>query len=396
MKPVLTLSLLLLATTARAANSTYADFLTTARTQFDAKNFEAARATMQNALRVAKTPEEKSQANFRIGKTFDEQKLFARAREFYAQAAAQAGVSDADKTAALFSVGDSFHKEDRLDEAQKAFESLLAEPKTLGDFTEIVRFNLGQVLLESGQADKGRELLSRVGVSETVPFVRASAWLEVARSLSEQKQWDAARIASDKALAVPETPLFFQASAHAERIKTFLAQNNAQSAQDEKNAWVFDMMKPLGTSTPGASFGRIVSTPPQLDPKKKEDLPIILERLSAALLVVDGTHIEPQETLSLTLREQIAENYLAQGDIASARAGFVEFLGFFAPTSNVPPAARAGASVLQNVALWQLAGMAEREGDTQSARSLWGRLLSLPDVAPFYKNAAQKKLDGAK
>ncbi len=396
MKPVLALSLLLLAPVARAADSTYTEFLATARTQFEAKNYDAARATMQSALGLAKTPDEKVGALVRIAKTFDEQKNFARAREFYAQAAAQPGASGADKARALFNVGDSLHKNKQLAEAQTSFESLLADPQTPKGLADIARFNLGQVLIESGQTEQGRQLLSQVGDSDASPFVRASAWIEVARSLRELKSWDAARIAADKALAVPNTLLVLQAGAHLERIKTFEAQNNIESASGEKGAFIQEMIGPMGTVSTSAQFGRATSTPPTLSSKNPEDLPRIFERLTAALFLVDRDGKGPQEPLSIYLREQIAKNYLDRGDVASARVWFNELLSYFAPDSKVPRAALVGVAPLHTLALWQLAGISEREGDTKTARELWQRLLALPDVAPFYKNAAQKKLDGAK
>ena len=405
MKPVLALSLLLLATTARAADSTYTEFLTTSRTQFEAKNYDAARATMQSALDVAKTPDEKVGALLRIAKTFSEQKDFGRAREFYAQAAAQPGISDADKLDALFNIGASFHQAKQLGEAQKSFESLLADPlfnnwpvteqQTNKEVVQAVRYNLGQVLLESGQADKGRALLSSVGDSDAIPFVRASAWLEVARSFNEQKMPDAARIAADKALAVPNAPLVLQANAYSARIEAFKAQNNAASAQEEKNKFLIQMLGPMGTTTNNApTFGRAVPVLPTLDAKKPADLPAILEHLSAALFLVDGDGKGPQEPLSFMIREKIAETFHARGDIPTARAGWNELLGYFAPDSKISPELRANPAALvwQNIALWQLAQSYEATKDLPHARATWQRLVELPTAQPAFKDLAQKKL----
>ena len=190
-----------------------------------------------------------------------------------------------------------------------------------------------------------------------------------------------------------------QANAHSARIEAFKAQNNAASAKEERDRFLVEMIGPLGTMTnKNPTFGRAVPVPPTLDPKKPADLPVILEHLSAALFLVDGDGKGPQEPLSFMIREKIAETYNASGDTATARAGWNELLGYFAPDSKISPELRANPAALawQNIALWQLAQSYEATKDLTQARATWQRLVELPTAQSVFKDLAQKKLDGAK
>ncbi|BCM89956.1 hypothetical protein IAD21_01807 [Abditibacteriota bacterium] len=379
MKPLLLSSFLLLSSIGvHAADATYADFLETARTQFEAKNYDAARASMQSALAVAKTPEEKFGALSRIAKTFDEQKNAARAREFYEQAAAQPGIDAPNRVLVLFAIGEDLHQEKQLDKAQKVFEDLLADPQLVDpqapkEIADVVRYNLGQVLLERGETARGRTLLSSLGDSNAQTFLRFGAWIQLGQSFRDEKNWEMARATFDKALALPDVSPAFQGVAHTERIKTFSGQNDVASAQKEAVLFAAEMLKAASNATP-TSRG---------------------ERLLAAMGVLDLPEAHTPPLFMATARERFATALLSQGDYVGGRTQLDEILKTVQPLEDVL-ATRSSALNIKTLVLWDLAGSYEREGNPQKMHELLEQLLQIPDVAPFYKDAAQKKLAGEK
>lgn len=373
MKPLLLSSLLLFAGGAQAADTTYADFLATARTQFEAKNFDVARATMQSALAVAKTPDEKAGALLRIAQSFDEQNNTVRAREFYTQALAQTGIAPADKAEALLSMGVDLRKEKQLDQAQKVFESLIASKQTPVLTADNARLQLARTLLEQGLTKRALNMLTTLGKSNADVAVRAAVWGDIASYFEAEKNWGVARDTYAVILGLPNVSPALQAMAHNGRIIAFAKEKDEASALKEMLAFMTEMLSGLSSLSP--TVGR--------------------ERVNAALAVLQNPQIETSPIYVLLAREKLAETNLSEKDWTTGRTQIDDVLKAL-QMLEAEPARRSSALNLKTVALWNLADSYEREGNSQKSRELLEQLLQIPDVAEFYKDAAQKKLTESK
>ena len=176
------------------ALSPYEQLTQTAKSQFDAKDWAGMQKTMEQALQIATTPQEKSEALRRLTGALFEQELHAPAREAAQKMLALGVASAKDNLEARNNIISSYMNEDKWEEARQASDALLADPLTPDEAKWQPRFSLGMSYGNLKNEQKAREQLELVAADNFAPFsVRGIAQLNLGQSYQKLEDWDGAR-----------------------------------------------------------------------------------------------------------------------------------------------------------------------------------------------------------
>lgn len=176
------------------ALSPYEQLTQTARAQFDAQDWQKLQKTLERALPLASTPQEKSDSWRRLSGALFQQGLYADSREAAQKVFALGVASPQQQLETRTFVVSGYVNEKNWPEARRASAEILADPLTPDDSKGQARFALGLSYDGLGEDAKAREQFALVGADQTTAtFFREAAPLFLGKSYQKSQQWDEAR-----------------------------------------------------------------------------------------------------------------------------------------------------------------------------------------------------------
>lgn len=176
------------------ALSPYDQLTQIARAQFDAEDWKGLQKTMEQALPLATTPQEKSDTLRRLSGALFQQGMNDAGRDAAQKMFALGVASTKDKLETRTQVMSSYFNEQKWEEVRKTSEEILADPLTPDNARWQARFSLGMSYNGLKDNEKARQQLDLVVADENTPaFFRGLSQLTLGESYQKTEQWDEAR-----------------------------------------------------------------------------------------------------------------------------------------------------------------------------------------------------------
>ena len=176
------------------ARSPYERLTQTAKAQFDAQDWKGLQKTMETALPLASTPQEKSDTLRRLSGALFEQEKNEAGRDAAQKMLAIGVASPQQQVETRTNVVSSYINEKNWTEAQRTSAEILADPLTPDNAKWQARFSLGLSYDGLKDDEKARQQLALVVADDVAPaFFRGSSQFVLGESYKRSQQWDEAR-----------------------------------------------------------------------------------------------------------------------------------------------------------------------------------------------------------
>ena len=185
-----------------AALSPYEAKTQAAHEQFDDKDFVGAQKTMEEALVLAQTPKEKSDAMLSLAQALDGQKKFAEARAIYQKMPPLLQDAPSDLATLNVLIAISYFNQEMWQQAADALAEVVKNPLT--ENRSMLRFPLSVAYTNLEQPDKAREQLALVAADEKIEAdLRGVAQFTIGKNYLDESNFDEARKNVEAAAKIP-------------------------------------------------------------------------------------------------------------------------------------------------------------------------------------------------
>lgn len=233
MKKVFLLAALATAATgAFASPSTYTQAIDAARPLFEKGDYVGAQKLTEEALSLAKTPDEKVGALTRLGRTYNERKLYPQAREQWARVFQLPDASAKDKFAMRVAIATSYGEEKDYGRAIADFQKLIDAPEATPEDKFSLRLSLGGAFVGNKNYAEARKQFSALANDPALPADAHSLALTfLASTFVDTRDFDQARAVYTQILNLPDAPRLLRLEALQGIASTYQSQGDTVQAQ---------------------------------------------------------------------------------------------------------------------------------------------------------------------
>ncbi len=370
MKKLFFLAALATATTgAFAAPSTSSQAIDEARPLFQKGDYAGAQKLTEQALALAKTPEEKVKALLDLGLTYRGRKLYPQAREQWRQILELPGASAKDKAGTHSLLGASYSEEENWVYARTEFQKAVDEPELSAQEKAGNRLFIAVTFAgEKNTVEAEKRFLALAEDATVDANFRALAYSQLGQVQAEEHEFEQARAAFNQILSFPNAPRELRVVAQAGIAQSFKDQGDPAKAQAEFVKAQAEALKQSVFLAQAKQFAPARAMMEQaltfgtINPV----LEAALQGQISDLLVQEGKPDEARTRLETLVKKQHGPGLSAQ-DEATLR-------------------------VIRQNALLQIAKLHAQQGNKEGARQLLQDLLKTDDLNPGVKVAADKAL----
>lgn len=341
----------------------------TVRTQIKEREYEKAQKSAEQALTLAKTPSEQVEGLLTLALTYNQRKLYGKAREQWQKVLQLPEASATDKISVRYAVALSYSAQENWTKSRAELRQILANPVTTTSDKVKALFSVATTYFGEKDEKNGREaLLSIAQDASLATNSRVTAYMQIASSFSREKNFDEARTALSGAIGLPgvspDLALFVQ-SAIAQSLK---AKGDRVGAQEE---FAKAQVMAVNRFTALKQAGQFSSARSVLD-----------------LLLTLG---EVSPLTEVTARSEYGYLFLEEGKPAEARKIFEGVVQ--KQYQGLTPEEEVTLRDARQSAQLSIARTYVQEGDKAEAQQILNKLLASGQIQPNVQVAAQKLLE---
>lgn len=370
MRKLIIAGLVLVATAvAGAAPSTYEEAVQSANTSYSVKHYAEAREATEQALKLAKTPAEKSGALSHLGEAYNAEKKYTQAREAWAQVLALPDVPADGKAEIELAIGGTYADENDFAAAREAYARVASNPQV----KQALKFKAQTATAFSYQSEKNfakarEEFEKLVSNPEAALVTRVLARNQIGETYFSEGNFARAREEFTKGLGLGTLNPVQEAVLRVRVADTYRSENNPTKAASEISRFRNDTSKRMESAFASQNW------------KEARDLTVAY--LATGPLPTSDTFF---------LREKIGETYLAEKNTAEARKQF-EALVAATDFGSLAGQDLATIHAVQQLAQLAIAHSYELDGNKQRAKAEYQKLLKMPDLPTPIKVKAEQQL----
>jgi tetratricopeptide (TPR) repeat protein len=352
---------------AYATYSSYDEAFQAARVKYMNGDYAAARKDMTEALSLARTPDEKVSALFRIAQAFKDEKKYVEARAEWGKILKIEDTAASDQLKAQFAIAGTYLDEKNYVQARTKLTEIL----TSADADTSLKMATRLAIAGSYEAEK-KFSLARVEYAEIVECkdadvnTKAYAQAQLGQTYFIEKDFAGARTAWQKIAAMENAAPSLVLTARLGVADTYRLQNNDVEAERE-----FTAARVLGMKV-AQSF------------LEKKDYPLAIAAFNQVLSMG-----QPPQLLTLTLHLLIGQTHSSQNNFAQARAEFAKVL---TQMDDADASAAEQAGLLAQRAQLAIAQSYLSENNYDQARLEYEKVLKIEGVNAAFRVAAERQL----
>ena len=351
---------------------TYEQARAAAKAKSEAKDFSGAGEAVQSAIRLAKTPVEKSMALLLSGQSYKEQSHNEAAIAEWRQVLEVQGVPAQDAMIARVNIGGALLDMGRNAEARSELTTALSLPQIDDKTRTMVQLGIAGSYDNEKDFERARAAFATVADSARAePFMRFMAQQSIGETHFKERNFAAARGAWEKLLAtplpMPQLPSALAGGAEARIIDSYTEEKNLEQAARSRQRFVVAHAKRLQ---------------PLIDAKQWAQA---REHLAAMMILT------PPSSVSLGLQVFMGNSYVSEGNFAQGRAEYEKVVAA-TPAADAPQAEKDAVRTVQQSAQMSIGESYAIEHRFAQARAQFERVLQLPQLDARIKANTEKEL----
>lgn len=356
---------------ARAAYSTYSETIGVARAQFQKNDYASAQKTTEEALSLAKTPDEKVGALLRLGLTYSQRKLFEQARQQWAKVLQLPDASTDGKIQAQYAIAASYGEEKNWGRCAVEMQKVVDAPNVDSQTQGTARFALAAALIAQKKDVEAQSQLLTIAQNKALDSnFRATSYTQLGQSLINTRQFDQARAAFTSVLDMPDVNGQLMVLAQGGIAHSYEVEGNAVQAQKEFAT----------AQTQAIEQSQMFSANKQYS-------------MARAVLEQALTFGTVAPTVDAGMRAQIGQILLAEGKPKEARTQLLELVNKHYGEGIAPEDAATLLAVKQSAQL-SIAKSYVQDGNKAQAQQVLQSLLATDNLNPDVKVEVNNVLKG--
>ena len=351
---------------------TYEQARAVAKAKHEAKDVAGALEVVHLAAKLAKTPDEKSEALLLVGQSYKEQNELEAAIAAWRQVLEVPGAPWPAVVAARMGIGGALLDQGKGSEARSEFKVVLASPQAENNTKASVQMGIAFSYDQEKDFEHAREAFAVLADNaKAEPFLRFMAQQSIGETYFKERNFAGARAAWEKLLAmplaVPQLPFALAGGAEARIIDSYVEEKNLEQAARSRQQFHLAHARRLQPLIKVRQWAAA-----------REEL--------AAMIV-----LSPPGSVLLGLQTMVGNSYANEGNYAQSRAEFEKVVAS-TPAPDATQAERDAIRMVQQSAQMSIGEVYARENRVAQARAQFEKVLALPGLNANIKAATERNL----